>query len=245
VRVTEFEGKTALVTGAARGIGRGSALAFARRGANVIVCDILDEPAQETVAQVQALGTKAHFVHTDVSDAASVHAAVQAAVGVFGRLDYAHNNAGVVAPAPLAELAEPDWQRVLAVNLTGVFLCLQAEIPHILKTRGAIVNTASIWGLAGCPGQAAYVASKYGVIGLTKTAAADYGAAGIRVNAVAPGPIQTPMTAEVPAEIISGIIGRTIQQRYGQPAEVGEAVTWLCSPGASYVNGAVLPVDGG
>jgi NAD(P)-dependent dehydrogenase (short-subunit alcohol dehydrogenase family) len=241
----EFAGRVALVTGAARGIGRASAVAFGRRGADVVICDVLDEDAHETVAQLEALGVKAHYQRTDVSDPAQVRAAVSAAVEIFGRLDYAHNNAGTFAPAPLADLAEDDWSRVLAVNLSGVFYCLKYQIPEILKVGGAIVNTASIWGLVGSPAQAAYVAAKHGVVGLTKTAAADYGTQGIRINAVAPGTIQTAMTAAVPVEVMEMIIGRSAQKRYGQPAEIGEAVTWLCSPAASYVNGAVLPVDGG
>jgi NAD(P)-dependent dehydrogenase (short-subunit alcohol dehydrogenase family) len=241
----EFEGRVALVTGAARGIGRASALAFGRRGADVVVCDVLDEDARETVAQLEALGVKGHYQRTDVADSAQVRAAVAAAVETFGRLDYAHNNAGTFSPAPLADLPEEDWARVIAVNLTGVWLCLKYQIPEILKTGGAIVNTASIWGQVGSPAQAAYVASKHGVIGLTRTAAADYGTQGLRVNAVAPGTIQTAMTAGVPTEIMDAIIARSAQRRYGQPAEVGEAVAWLCSPAASYVNGTVLAVDGG
>lgn len=240
----EFAGKVAMVTGAASGIGQASALAFARRGADVLVCDMIE--ADETVAQVRALGRAATFARTDVADSTAVQRAVALAMSEFGRLDFAHNNAGIGPPARIADIAEADWHRVLAVNLTGVFLCMKYQIPHLLKTGGAIVNTASMWGLTGAAGMGAYSASKHGVVGLTRTAARDYGALGLRVNAVAPGPIETALTAAVPLVAINEIIARTAQGRYGQPYEVGEAVVWLCSPSSSsYVNGTVLPVDGG
>ncbi len=240
-----FDGKAALVTGAARGIGRASAYAFGRRGADVLVCDVLEDDAAETVETLTAMGVRAHFQRTDVSDPQSVQAAVAAAVMRFGRLDFAHNNAGTSAPGLAADLDEADWGRVIAVNLNGIFYGLKYQLPEILKTGGAIVNTASIWGLAASAGQAAYTASKHGVVGLTKAAAAEYGGQGVRINAVAPGPIDTAMTAAVPTEIIEPIIGRTALKRFGQPDEIGEAVAWLCQPESSYVNGAVLPVDGG
>ncbi|WP_433171471.1 SDR family NAD(P)-dependent oxidoreductase [Actinoallomurus sp. CA-150999] len=240
---SEFDGKVALITGAARGIGQASALAFAARGASVVLCDVLD--LDDTVAQIQAVGTKALPVQTDVADATSVRNAVDSAVATFGRLDYAHNNAGTFAVGPLADLDDADWHRVIGVNLTGVFLCMKYEIPHLIASGGAIVNTASVWSFLGTAGQAVYAASKHGVAGLTRTAAADYGRQGIRINAVAPGPIRTGMTAGVPDEFIAPIIARTTLNRIGEPAEIAETVTWLCSPAASYINGAVLPVDGG
>jgi NAD(P)-dependent dehydrogenase (short-subunit alcohol dehydrogenase family) len=240
----DFTGRVAFVTGAARGIGRASALAFAARGAAVAVCDVLDD-AHETVRQIEDNGGKSLFLHCDVTDAAQVEDGIRQTVAQFGRLDFAHNNAGVFAPAPLADLAVEDWNRVIAVNLTGVFHCLKYEIPELLDKGGAIVNTASVWSFNGAEAQAAYAASKHGVVGLTRNAAIDYGERGIRINAVAPGPIETPMTAAVPEPVMGQIIGRTTQKRYGQPREIGEAVTWLCSDAASYVNGAVLPVDGG
>ena len=239
----DFEGKVAFVTGAAGGIGRSSALAFAERGAAVVVCDLVDPT--DTAAEVERLGAKAMAVQLDVADGAAVRAAVDAAASAFGRLDFAHNNAGTFAVAPLADLAEADWHRVLTVNLTGVYLGMKYQIPHLLATGGAIVNTASIWSEQGSAAQAAYVASKHGVAGLTRTAAIDYGARGIRVNAVAPGPIRTAMTAAVPDEAMAPVIGRTTLGRYGETPEVAQAVVWLCSPAAAYVNGAVLPVDGG
>lgn len=239
----EFDGRIALVTGAAGGIGQASALAFAARGASVALCDVAD--LDETVAKVQALGVKAVALRTDVADSASVRAAVEQTVATFGRLDYAHNNAGTFVPAPLADLDEADWHRVIAVNLTGVFLCMRYEIPHLISSGGAIVNTASIWSFVGAGSQSAYAASKHGVAGLTRSAAADYGGQGVRINAIAPGPIRTGMTAVVPDDVLAPIIARTTLGRMGEPAEIGEAVAWLCSPAASYVNGAVLPVDGG
>jgi NAD(P)-dependent dehydrogenase (short-subunit alcohol dehydrogenase family) len=241
---SEFSGKVAMVTGAARGIGQGSALAFATRGADVIVCDLLPDDG-ETIKRIEALGGSAIYVQTDVASAESVKAAVEHGVARFGRLDYAHNNAGIGPAASVEDLSEDVWNQVLAVNLTGVFLCMKHQLPHLLATQGAIVNTASIWATVGAAGMAAYSASKHGVLGLTKSAALEYGTRGVRINAIAPGPIQTPLTAKVPVEVIDQIIGRTAQQRYGQPNEVGEAVAWLCSDAASYVNGALMPVDGG
>jgi NAD(P)-dependent dehydrogenase (short-subunit alcohol dehydrogenase family) len=240
----EFAGKVAMVTGAARGIGQGSALAFAARGADVIVCDLLPDDG-ETVKQVENLGVSAIYVQTDVASPESVQAAVLAGIKHFGRLDYAHNNAGIGPVATVEDLTKSVWDQVMAINLTGVFLCMQHQLPHLLQTRGAVVNTASLWGVVGAAGMSAYAASKHGVIGLTQSAALEYGTRGVRINAIAPGPIQTPLTAAVPAEVIGQIIGRTAQQRYGQPREVGEVVAWLCSDSASYVTGALVPVDGG
>lgn len=240
----EFEGKVAMVTGGARGIGQASALAFARRGADVLICDVLDD-AKETAGLVEDLGGRAVYVHTDVSDSTSVRRAVATAISELGRLDFAHNNAGIGPSAVLDELAEDEWDRVIAVNLTGTYLCMKYQLPHLLESGGAIVNTASMWGVVGAAHMSAYSASKHGVVGLTKSAARDYGTSGVRVNAIAPGPIQTALTAVVPTEAMDQIIGRTAMVRFGQPAEIGEVVAWLCSTSASYVTGAVLPVDGG
>jgi len=241
----ELTGTVAMVTGGARGIGQASAVALARHGADVVVCDMLDG-ADETMGLIKDLDRRGIYVHTDVSNEAAVRDAVETAVRTFGRLDFAHNNAGIGPAGPLAaDVEKTDWDRVIAVNLTGIFLCLKYQLPHILQTEGAIVNTASMWGVVGATGMSAYSASKHGVIGLTKTAALDYGPAGVRVNAIAPGPIQTALTASAPVEAMNLIISRTAERRYGQPAEVGEVVAWLCSPAATYVTGAVIPVDGG
>ena len=240
----DLAGTAAMVTGAARGIGQASAVALARRGADIVVCDILDD-ADETVRLIREAGRKAVFMRTDTAQAADVRAAVDCAVRTFGRLDFAHNNAGVGPAARIADIDEDDWARTIGINLTGTFLCMKYQLPHIVRARGAIVNTASTWGLVGFPGMGAYAASKHGVIGLTKTAALEYGPEGVRVNAIAPGPIQTALTAAVPTDAMDFIIGGTALNRYGQPAEVGAVVAWLCSSEAAYVTGAVIPVDGG
>ncbi|OAP21833.1 MULTISPECIES: SDR family NAD(P)-dependent oxidoreductase [Amycolatopsis] len=163
----------------------------------------------------------------------------------FGRLDFAHNNAGTFAPGLITGLDEAEWHRVIAVNLTGVFLCMKYELPHLIESRGAIVNTSSVWGLIGGAGQSVYTASKHGVAGLTRSAAAEYGPQGVRVNAVGPGPIQTGMAANAPADKIEAVVSRTTMGRVAAASEVGEAVAWLCSSGSSFITGTVLPVDGG
>lgn len=244
--MTDMNGKVAMLTGAARGIGAAAAQSFVERGANVVICDVLADDARATVEGLNAAGGKAEFVQTDVSDPASVQAAVEYTVSTFGRLDYALNNAGIFHAAPLVDLEVEDWQRVVDVNLSGVFYCLKFQLQHMLEAgTGAIVNTASVWSYAASGGQTAYVATKHGVVGLTKNAALDHGGSGVRINAIAPGPIETPMTSGVPAEVMAKIIGRTSSNRYGQPEEVARAATWLCSEEASYVNGSVLAVDGG
>lgn len=242
----EFEGKVALITGAARGIGQATAVAFARRGANVAVLDV-DDQGDETLSYIEKIGSKGIYVKTDVTDGQSVQDAVKATVSAFGRLDFAHNNAGIRAVAPITELSIEEWKRVIDVNLTGVFIGMKYQIPEILKTKGAIVNTSSVFGMNGMPDRSAYVASKAGVIGLTKTAASEYGEQGIRINAIAPGLI---MTAAALKTLNEGsgpdaVIARTPRRQPGNPTDIAEAVVWLCSAYSPNVNGVVLPVDGG
>jgi len=245
-----LEGKVALVTGAAMGIGRSAAQIFAREGAAVVVADIDEAEGRGTVALVEEAGGRAAFIRTDVSVQSEVEAMVEFAVDTFGGLDCAHNNAGIAAPmAPLADYPDDGWARTLDVMLNGVYYCMKAEIPRMLERGGgAIVNTASGVGLVAYPHQAAYTASKHGVIGLTKVAALDYGAQGIRVNAVCPGTARTPMVDEAIRRQPS--IDDHLRQlhpigRIGEASEIAEAAVWLCTPAASFVLGVALPVDGG
>jgi NAD(P)-dependent dehydrogenase (short-subunit alcohol dehydrogenase family) len=244
------DGKIALVTGAGSGIGRATALTFAREGAKVVVADIIAEGGEETVQLIKTAGGTATFVTTDVAQAAQVEALVKQAVSTYGRLDCAFNNAGIEGVIqPTVEYGEADWDRVLAINLKGVWLCMKYEIQQMLtQGSGAIVNTASIAGLVGLGGFSAYVASKHGVAGLTKTAALEYAKAGIRVNAVCPGGIRTPMF-ERGLRLNPGLAEQTAAMepigRMGAPEEIGEAVVWLCSDAASFVTGLPMAVDGG
>lgn len=248
-----LEGKSALVTGGASGIGRATALAFAREGAWVAVADLTPEGAQRTVAEIEAKGGKAMAIACDVTDDAAVAAMVAAAVEAFGGLDCAFNNAGIApfqvnaAGQKIADIAPEAWTRIIDVNLTGVWRCLRHEVAQMRRqgTGGAIVNTASILGLIGSPTSSAYVAAKHGVVGLTKTAAADHAEEGIRVNAVCPGYIETPMTEETMRRRGGRILARVPMARMGQPEEIAEAVVWLCSERASFVAGVAWAVDGG
>jgi len=241
--------RVALVTGAASGIGRASAVAFAREGAKVVVSDVAAEGGHATVGEIAAAGGSASFVRADVSRAADVEGLIKATVETYGRLDCAHNNAGIVgALAVPHEYPEDAWARVIAVNLTGVWLCLKHEVQQMLRQGGgAIVNTASVMGLVGSPVSVGYVASKHGVVGLTKSAALAYAQAGIRVNAVCPGYVRTPMTAGILAvrpEAEQQWLAAEPVGRLGSPEEVAALVVWLCSDAASFVTGAAMPVDG-
>jgi NAD(P)-dependent dehydrogenase (short-subunit alcohol dehydrogenase family) len=252
-----LDGKSALITGGGGGIGRATALAFAREGARVAVADVSAEAAGETVAQVNAAGGQAISLSGDVTRDADVRAMIEGVVGAYGRLDCAFNNAGI-APYQVdasgqktADWAEESFDRMIAVNLKGVWLCMRAEIRQMLAQKamgrpgGAIVNTGSIAGLIGLTTSSAYVAAKHGVIGLTKTAALEYADDNIRVNAVCPGFIKTRMTEDTMRRRGDKIIAQIPTGRMGEPEEIAEMVVWLCSERASYVTGAAYNVDGG
>lgn len=243
-------GKVAVVTGAASGIGRASALALAREGARVLVTDIDDTAGKETAAAIREAGGEARYLRTDVTRESDVEAMVDAAVEEFGRLDCAVNNAGTTGPgAPLHEFDLDGWSRTLATNLTGVFLCMKYELPVMQRQgAGAIVNMASGAGLIAVPGLAPYCASKHGVLGLTKTAAVENARLGVRVNAICPGSIDTPALRRAMArdpQLEKMILTSQPGGRLGESEEVAEAVVWLCSDRSSFVTGESMLVDGG
>lgn len=245
-----FDGKVAVVTGGSSGIGRASARAFAREGARVVIADVDAAGSEETVRLIAAAGGEARFVQTDVSRAAAVDAMVAFAVAAFGRLDYALNNAAInVPPAPVTEMPEEAWDRVIAVNLKGVWLCLKHEVAQMLRQGGgAIVNVASVQGVGGGRNSSAYAASKHGVIGLTKAVALETARQGIRVNAVCPATIRTPMYERISGggpEVEAQQAAAHPIGRIGEPEEVAAAVIWLCSDAASFTTGHALAVDGG
>ena len=239
----------ALVTGAGSGIGRATALRFAATGARVVVVDVAVANGQRTVEQIHAQGGTALFVPADVSRASDVQQMVERAVSAYGRLDFAHNNAGIAGEVAFtAECSEDNWDRTLAIDLKGVWLCMKYEIQVMLRQgRGAIVNTSSVAGLVGQPGAPAYCAAKHGIIGLTRAAALEYAKANIRINAICPGMVPTALVEKLTAdkpELVAAVIASIPMGRAARPEEIAEAVVWLCSDAASYVTGHALPVDG-
>ena len=248
--MSESHERVALVTGAGSGIGRATARAFARGGYTTILADVDEDRGQEALAECEQQGATCRFVPCDVSEEASVHKLIAGIVSSFGRLDAAFNNAGIEGEiAPTADYSTSSFDRVIAINVRGVFLCLREELGQMSRQEegGAIVNCASVAGLVGFPGIPAYVASKHAVVGLTRNAALEYAQHSIRVNAVCPGAIETPMLDRL---MSTGVPRETVVAcepvgRLGTPEEIAAAVTWLCSPAASFVTGHAFPVDGG
>lgn len=252
--MSRFLNKTCLVTGAASGIGRATALAFAREGAKVVVSDLDDEAGNAVAETIRALGAEAIFVQCNIADQKSVENLLQTAVNTFGRVDCAVNAAGIAGTLSLPTHAYPeaDWHTIIAVNLTGTWYCVKAEVDQMLRQgSGNIVNVSSAAGLVGQPENVPYAASKHGVVGITRTAAIEYATQNIRINAVCPTAIETPMImqgrrklAENP-EALEQVKNYQRMKRMGQPEEVADVILWLCSDQSTFITGHAMPVDGG
>lgn len=243
----QLENRVALVTGAASGIGKETALLFAREGAKVVVSDIAEDDGNTVVSEIEDGGGEALFVRADTSKPGDHEELVQKTVEKFGQLDIAVNNAGIGGPqGPVGEYPVEGWDNIIAINLSGVFYGMNRQIPAMLDSGGgSVINMASILGSVGSPGVAGYVAAKHGVVGLTKSAALDYGDQNIRVNAVGPGYIKTPLLDEMDEEQINQLVGLHPMGRLGKPEEIAELVLWLASDKSSFVTGSYHPVDGG
>lgn len=246
----DFKEKVAFVSGASTGIGRATALAFARNSARVVVADINEDAGGQTARMIQEEGGEALFIKCNVANSLEVKSAIEKTVAIYGRLDMAFNNAGIEGvQGNTVECTEENWQKVIDINLKGVWLCMKFEIPQLLKQGGgAIVNCSSIAGVIGFAGSPAYVASKHGVIGLTQTAALEFAKSNIRVNAICPGVIQTPMIerfVEGDPQFQNILISGAPMGRVGQPEDIANAALWLCSQQSSFVTGHPLVVDGG
>ena len=242
-----FKGKVAIVTGGASGIGKATALKFVESGAAVAILDIDNNAADDVISELEKTGADYLFVKCDVANEESVKTAIDAVINKYGRLDFAYNNAGIGGEfAKVENYLTSDWDKVMAVNLKGVFLCMKYEIPHILKNgAGAIVNCASILSTVCYENDSAYVASKFAVLGLTKNAALEYANTGLRINAVSPGFTYTPMILKADADKIKGLENKHPAGRLAKPEEIAEGVMWLCSDQSSFAIGLNLLMDGG
>jgi len=241
-----LEGKVALITGGARGIGKEIALLFAKQGANIAICDVELQEAQKTASQIQGLGRESMVFKADVTDSANVQDMVDKILDKFKKLDILINNAGITKDNLILRMSEEDWDKVIAVNLKGAFICTKIASKVMLKQRsGKIVSLSSIIGVMGNPGQANYAASKAGIIGLTKSVAKELAPRGVCVNAIAPGFIKTEMTNRLPEDVQKKMLSVIPLGRFGEPRDVAELALFLSSEGSSYITGQVIQIDGG